>query len=375
MRPLALVLLVACGGSALSSTATPSATPTSIQTLPLGCEVEVVTAGRLVFVFDQDKASIVRAGQVVGRADPPIRDGHPTRWEAATALEGPDGQRWVVGLAGGSLWRVTSAGDLEAIGDRLGIGGTRVLSVDAAGPTFAIGLVDGVAVSHDGFHLMRFATGSAVPFVAAAADRIAVGTDSSVDVFDLARSSRVHYSADGLSSVAFLDAATDHPRLVITANDAAYVADGAQLRRVTTPSSVLRTIVSGSRIWMLGGSQLYSRDQSESVRIDAEVKDGARIFSAGGGGVWLAGTSLVRYAFETSAERSSWQAEVDPVFQRSCSKCHLAGGAAELDLSTAAAWLEHADDIRQAIETRTMPPPETELSDTDREALERWLTR
>jgi mono/diheme cytochrome c family protein len=372
MRRLGLLVLAACGGSAgITGTATPSST----SKLPLGCEVDVVTSGRLVFVFDHDKASIVRAGEVVGRADPPIRNGVPTRWEAATALEGPDGQRWVVGLAGGSLWRVTSSGDLEPIGDRLGIGSTRVLSVDGAGPTFAIGLVGGVAVSHDGFHLMRFATGGDVPFVAAAADRVAVGTASAVDVFDLAHGSRIHYATDGLSSVAFLDATTDHPRLVVTASNATYIEDAGQLRRVTTPSRVLRTVVSGSRVWMLGRAQLFSLEHRDSVRIDAPVHDGDRIFSGGSGGVWLANATLVRYAFENAAERATWQAEVAPVFQRTCSKCHLAGGAAELDLSTAAAWREHAADIREAIETRSMPPPETAISDPDREALERWLTR
>jgi mono/diheme cytochrome c family protein len=126
---------------------------------------------------------------------------------------------------------------------------------------------------------------------------------------------------------------------------------------------------------MLGHAQLFSLEHRDSVRIDTDVKDGDRIFSAGAGGVWLAGDSLVRFGFETDAERASWRAEVAPIFQRTCSKCHLPDGTAELDLSTPATWLEHGEDIRQAIESRSMPPPENELPDTDREALERWLTR
>ena len=156
-------------------------------------------------------------------------------WSGAVALSGPDRERWVVGVAAGSLWRVTEDGDVEDVRARLGIEGTRVLAVDASGSTAAIGLADGVAVSRDGTHMIRFA-GAPVTFVAAAAHEVALGRPSSVERYDLEQGSRVTYTVEDVSAVTFLDAAQDRPRLVVTAGEAVYVEDRGALRRIAIPA-------------------------------------------------------------------------------------------------------------------------------------------
>ncbi|MGE5181480.1 MAG: c-type cytochrome, partial [Acidobacteriota bacterium] len=75
------------------------------------------------------------------------------------------------------------------------------------------------------------------------------------------------------------------------------------------------------------------------------------------------------------AADAAWQAQIAPVFQRVCAHCHLPGGEAGIDLSTAAAWAsERAEIVRRVLETRTMPPAGTELTDADRAALEHWAS-
>jgi mono/diheme cytochrome c family protein len=91
-------------------------------------------------------------------------------------------------------------------------------------------------------------------------------------------------------------------------------------------------------------------------------------------GVWLDDTrgSMFHYQIDAGADR--WQAQVAPVFQRVCAHCHLPDGEAGIDLSTVASWNRARGEIvHRVLETRTMPPAGTELSDADRNALAAWL--
>lgn len=364
MKRLALLALAACGDVKISATMKPSST----GQLAADCDVALVPHGPLVFAFDREKASILRGEQIVRRADPPPS----AHWDAATALLGPDGQRWIVGLAGDALWRVTSSGELEPLADRLGLGGTRVLAIDAVGSTFAIGLAGGVAISRDGAHVMRFA-GEDVPFVAAANGRVALGRPRSVEIYDLDHGTRSSYAVKDVSAVGFLDAASAIPRLIVTSGEAVYVEQAGTLHRVPMPA-VRQMAISGGRAWLLGRSQLLTFDGTKPARVDVEVPDGAHVFPGGVGGVWLTGAhQLQRLVLDAGTRRTDWSAHVAPVFKRVCSDCHEADGEAELDLSTPDAWLLHSDEIRDALATHAMPPPGSELTDADRHALEQWL--
>src|SRR6266850_1562150 len=95
------------------------------------------------------------------------------------------GEIGAVGLANGALWRVNANGGLEEANGRLGVAGAQVLAIDAAGATSIIGIAGGAIVSTDGSHVMRF-SGPDAHVVAAARDRVAIGTGVAVEVYDLA---------------------------------------------------------------------------------------------------------------------------------------------------------------------------------------------
>jgi hypothetical protein len=379
VRWVAAVALAACGGGRHPGTAGPVVTPTPNAELAVGSDVGLVMLDGVGYAFDPRHVSVLRGAQVIARANAP---GRP--WTAAVALPGPDGARWAVGLAGGALWRVTSTGELEPIGARLGIGDARVLSVDASGTGFAIGLAGGVAFSRDGVHLERFSGGD-VTHVAIASARVAVGRADSIEVFDLEHSVRVVYAVDGPSAVAFVGASGpsgpsgpsgDDARLVVMAGGTAYAEDGGSLRRIAVPGRVRELAVSGPRIWLVVGGALFSLDQRALVEAIPTLPPGAFIHRASAGDVWVsqAGRSI-RYSLAARSNATDWQAVVAPVFQRACSKCHLPGGAADLDLSTPTQWAAHADAIHHMVDTEAMPPAGAPISAADRATLQHWLTR
>lgn len=372
---LGLAVAAGCGGATASPVVTP-ANATVLAKLPVVGDVGVVTQGGAVYVFARDQASVVRDGEVLSRAGSPARLGKPVPWEAAAAIAAPDGKRWAVGLAGGELWRVTPTGELEAIGDRLGLAGARVLSVDASGGTFAIGLDDGYAISRDGHHLMHF-RGAASPHVAAARDTIALAHGTSVELLDLTHGTKVTYTRTGtVDAVTFLDAATEQPRLVVISGSTIYLSERGTLKKLVLPEAPRQLAASGGRLWMLGDGALYAV-AGAPLRIATPIAAGTHIFSTSAGDVWLtSGHELQRYSLDTDV-LASWQSSVAPIFDRTCAKCHRPGGSAEIDLSTPAAWLEQADGIRHELLARAMPPPDAEvkLADADRVALERWLQR
>ena len=109
--------------------------------------------------------------------------------------------------------------------------------------------------------------------------------------------------------------------------------------------------------------------------IAGDMTLGALLAASRTGDAWLATErGLVRAAPGGMHDDPAWLAQVAPVFQRVCAHCHLPGGEADFDLSTAAAWqADRAELVRRVLVTRTMPPAGTELSDADRAALEAWL--
>jgi hypothetical protein len=365
MRWLVAVAVVACSGP---GHAAPPSAPV-LEQFAVGSDVALVVEGGLGYAFEPQQVSVLRGAQVVGRA---VAPGQP--WTAAAALTGPDGERWVVGVAADALWRVTSTGDLEPAGPRLGIGSARVLSVAGSATGFALGLAGGVAFSRDGVHVERYAGGD-VTQVAIASARVAIGRAGSLEVFDLEHRTRVVYPVRGLTAVAF---AGDRAALIATAGGAAYAEDGGVLRRISAPDDVGELAVSGARIWLAVSGALYALDGASLQRV-AALPGGARIHAAGARDVWVsqAGQSL-RYSLDAQASATDWRAAVGPVFKRACEKCHLPDGAADLDLSTPTRWTTHAAAIHHMVATHAMPPPDaavSPLSEDDRQLLLRWPSR
>jgi len=361
-----MTALIACGGGARP--AYRSVPATTLSRLAAGCEAGVVRVDGITYAFGHATVAVMRGGTTVARISAPQRSAKATTWSGAAALDAPGGGRWAVGLADGVLWRVTSTGELEAVNERLGLGADRVLSIDAQGGTVVIGLDTGVMIARDAIHMMQFA-GSRAPVVAASTDRVAIGRPSWVEVFDLSRSKRVSYPVEDVTSLAFLGA-----RLVVRAKDAVYIEDGGALRRTDAPSKLRHLVVSGSRVWMLAPHGLFSIEGGVPIQANLEVMPQSRLCRSDAGDVWLSlgdTSALVSLA----APGSAWHARVAPVFERVCATCHLPGGEADLDLSTPAAWTEHAEQLRDVLSQGTMPPAGTTLTDADRDALLAFLSR
>jgi len=107
---------------------------------------------------------------------------------------------------------------------------------------------------------------------------------------------------------------------------------------------------------------------------DAKLTAHAALIGAPSGDVWLADAGVKKLSLVHAVDDSRWRHEVQPVFARVCAHCHMPGGSADVDLSTAASWTaEHDELVRRVIATRTMPPAGTPLSDSDRAALAKWL--
>lgn len=367
MRHCVLTLVVAACGSTPAADSTIA--PISTATLPVSGQVNVVTAGELGYVFDANSVAIVRGTAIVARASTP-RKGTP--WTAAAALRAPDGQRWVIGIADGALWRVTSAGEIEPASVRLGVTDARALSIDALGDSWVIGLTGGFAFSPDGTRVRRFA-GADASQVAISTDRIAVASKGAVDVYDLAGGSRVTYRT-AFGTIAFLGAHTQRAPLVVRNGGAVYVERSGLLHRVPAPDKLREIAVAGTRLWMLGKTALFLLEGDALARAKLDVAN-AHIHPSANGDVWLAQPKRVaRYTLEVSALRA-WEHEIAPVFARGCAKCHRADGEAQLDLSTAASWMNHREALQDVLIQGEMPPAGHALPEGDRRTLLNWLER
>ncbi|MCX5743410.1 MAG: hypothetical protein NT062_13030, partial [Proteobacteria bacterium] len=322
----AVATLLSCSGVHLSRVpATVSAT------LPLAGEiVAVVELGDATFAFTRDVVAIVRDGKIVAKVDAPTVDGHAAVWQAGVAIGAPDGEAWVVGIAGGALWRITPSGGVEDVDARLGVADAQVRAIASAGATSVIGLGDGAVVTTGG-HVMRF-TGEPASVVAAARDHVAIASRRAIVVFDLAHRTQVRYAISGATGVGFLEEEGPSPTLVAIAGGVVYQADGTRLVRVAAPAA-RRLVASGARLWLLAGDQLLAKDHHGAVVAVAAEARQAAIFPSRTTGVWLARATapVVRYTLDAPRADPAWQAAVAPIVARVCARCHLPGGDADLD--------------------------------------------
>ena len=353
----ALVLLAACGAAPHLPAA-----PATATRLPaaIGEVVAIDEVGDATIVLDRQRAFVVRGGALA--ASVPA----PHGWRAGATIAAIDGEgSWAVGVTDdGRLYRITLAGELEDITDRFAIGDVR--SVAAAGTTTAFALADGVAVSGDGIHELR-ARLATPALVAAAKGRIALAGADGVAVWDLATRQQRTYPI-AAKALAFVGG-----RLAIATGDAVYVEDSKALARLPIAGSQIAG--AGTRLW-IAGDALYALDGSTLRRSTASVPRGAHLFASAGGDAFLIATGTVdRISIDAGTDDPAWRADVAPVFARVCAHCHLPGGDAGIDLSTAASWrADHDELVRRVLVTHTMPPAGTELSPADQEALRRWLS-
>jgi mono/diheme cytochrome c family protein len=365
-----LALAAAACTHTVHATAVPVAKASSI---PSGVVTTVVELGDTLYVFGATDVAIMRNGVAVATAPA------PAAWTSASTIPALDGDgRWVVATADGKIWRITSAGELQPIADRLGLDDVRATKIDSHGATIAVAFAGGIAVSTDSVHLQRYRVDGDI---AVARDRLAVFGVRGVELWDLRRGTRIDYGI-GQASGAFLEADGASPRLLIQSGGIAYVERDRKLEQMALPERD-RVAVSGARAWVRGPSGLYVLDRGAFVRTNADPGAGS-LYGSPSGDVWFnkiagsdqrTGIALERYSLDRP-EDPRWQSEVAPVFERVCSHCHLPGGSADIDLSTPALWRDNRDELlRRVVVTRTMPPAGSDLTDAERAALEAWLRR
>lgn len=354
------IALFACGG-----TAKPAAVPATTTKLPaeVGEVVAIAEVGDATVVLDHQHAFVVRGGALV--ASVPA----PHGWRGGATVAALDGEgSWAVGVADdGRLYRITLAGDLEDITDRFKLASVRAIA--AAGTTTAFSLGDGIAVSADGVHELRakLATPSAI---AASRGRIAMIGTRGIDVWNVPKAESRTYPI-AARSVAWIGG-----RLAAATASAVYVEDAGALHAVAVPGAIASIAAAGPRLWILTSAGLYALDGILLRRATVDVPHGAHLFASTGGDAWLATRgSVTRASLDIATDDPAWRAQIQPVFARVCAHCHLPGGSAGIDLSTAASWhADHDELVRRVVVTRTMPPAGTDLGAADRDALAAWLT-
>jgi hypothetical protein len=369
-----LVVLAACGGA-------PAAAPPLVLAhappidLTTGAPSTVVEQGDAVYALGGKLATVLRGGVVTGK----VEADHA--WVGGAVIAAPDGDgRWVIALDdAGVPWRLTIAGEREQVADRLGLDGAHVSAIGGAGTTFAAELADGVAFTTDGLHLARVPAQPAYT-IAVARGQLARAIAATATVpahierWDLARGTKQTYAMPAVQ-LAFLDGDSDHPRLVVSDGTNIYVDRDGHLEPFRAPGRVHAIAARGDRLWIAAASDLWLYDNGKLRATRGRDSNAALLAASNTGDAWLATQhGIVRYTLGAAGDDPRWQEQIAPVFERVCAHCHLPGGQAGIDLSTAASWkTDHGEIARRVLVTRTMPPAGTELTDADRATLEQWL--
>ena len=369
MRTALLLLVAACGAT---SSPLASLTPTPIERVSARAEIAVVSVGGITVVFDAAGATVLDDGATVGHIGAPTQQGRALHWTAANVIVGPDGERWIVGLAGEALWRVTSDAQVEHVTQRLGLQGARVLAFDSAGSATIYGLSNGFSSTRDGVHLVHV-PGRAAADVAAARDRFAIRRADKIDLVDFSASSHAVVRIADASSMAFIDATTEQAHLLVGTDAGVYLEVQGALRRIagTAPTQLG---AAGPRGWFVADGRVSVVERGSLSRV-VGVPSGARVFGAPEGDLWITGSGApvtTRFEFATS-RHDAWTARIRPITMARCRPCHESGGSGGLDLTASTTWRRHEERLRSVLEGGTMPPRGHLLPDSERAELLRWL--
>jgi hypothetical protein len=369
-------LLVACLAAACAHRAAPAIHAIARGTLPdaVGeAPIAILELGDATIVLGDHRVTVVRGSAVAAIADAPLG------WAGGTTIAAPDGEgRWAVGVApDGTLWRITLEGELEPVADRLGLGDAHTRALAGAGTTTVASIAGGVASSIDGMHMDRVDRGTPVGF-AAARGRLAIASATTVELWDLARGTSTSFAIAGVLQLAFAGATAETPRLVLATDQLVYAEDRGRLVRVAVPGPIRQLAAAGARVWIRTERAIYALAGTAATRVLLGDAHATRLFGSATGDAWAAtDRGITRFALASAGDTdtdTAWHASVEPVFDRVCAHCHLPGGDAGIDLSTAASWAADRDELaRRVLVTRTMPPAGTALSEDDRAALAAWL--
>lgn len=319
-----------------------------------------------LLISSEKSTALYRDGAVKATFSTPLR--------IAAAIPAADGSgQWLVGAdASGQLFRVRAGQKLEPIGERYGFGTQPVRAACALSEKRAAFLIgaEELAIA-DGQSVAHYAVGPAEA-LACGGSRVALVSAGEVRSFDVTtRKLRTH-------PLAAVGAVFDPlGRLIVATRRGLYVEDsggGLALRYLSQTASIRSLTSTPQRIYFAAGSELGTLE-SDTVSLSqgARLPAAARLVGATGGEVYVLGAgSLLRLS--PGGGGVSFAELVAPVFARSCSRCHLPGGRSGVDLSTPQAWSARRSLIRERVLVeRSMPPSGAPLSDSDRDAIRRFL--
>lgn len=374
------VLLVGCGGAddpppVTSASDAPELALKSESwkgaTVDVGKVAAVTELEGTVAVFSSLGVSMM-AGGVVAASDGSVRT-----WSSASTIPSADGRgSWIVAVDGeGKLRRLRGDASMEDVSDRYGLLGKKVTSVASiGGPLVAFSFDGGFAVA-DGKTVDLYSDAS-FQSLAGGSKRVVTIVPDGVKSFDPVAKTMVLYPLAGAAYAAFDPAG----RLVVATKRVIYVEHeaGVLTLRHKEIEDVHGLVTSGPRVWFTAGGELGVLDDGGVHRSrGANVPFTAKLLAAADGDVWtLDDGTLQRFGVDADADikERTWSETIRPVFERACSKCHLPGGTAGVDLSSYRAWAAHATSIEDRVVVRKqMPPAGNELSDVDRAAIAKWV--
>jgi len=381
MRGLALVVaaasaLLGCGAAphTRAAGAVSSFAVRPVAWNPAAAQVGKVSAvadvGSTVAVFGDGGATVLSSGAVVAS------DRSVTDWVDAQAIRGADGSpRWIVGVDGkGRIHFLHGLSSFEDVSSRYGLDGRRVLGVAMLDSTRVGFLLDQEIAVADGRRVTRYGASALAALLGGGGYGAGVGTNA-VTLFDAKMTARtfplpgVTFAAVGPDGRLFattrraLYASTEHGDLALV-----YDAGGETLHGL---------VASGDHVWFADGAELGVVDGERVAETSGvHVSPDARLASSPSGDVWVLASGVLQRFARAEPETAlgvTWSATLAPIFARSCSSCHLPGGASGVDLSTAEGWQSERGAIHaRVVQNKTMPPEGHPLLDADRAAIQAW---
>lgn len=308
-----------------------------------------------------------------------VTDPMLTTVEAAAVIPAADHNGlWIAGAdAAGTVWRLFAGEQFEAVSTLYGLEGDAVSGLAPIGATGTVFTVAGGLAVSDGTNVTRYDTG-ALTGVTAGGGRIAGVSPEGVVVFKAQAEEMTAFDLPGAAAVAF----DDEGRLLALTPEAIYRedAEGALVEIYASEGAGLLGLAAApGRVWFSDGT-IAGLVDPDGVALSPEgaLPDGAVISGSPTGDVWvIAGGALSRLALDigTDGARQAWEADIEPIFEKACTPCHLPGGTAPVHLSTYDAWETHRTSLKQRVlEKKDMPPQGFELSDDDRKAIGDWLS-
>jgi mono/diheme cytochrome c family protein len=371
-----LTTLVGCG-AAPHTRGAGALSPMSVRAVvwnatesPLGKVRAVADAGGIVTVFGDAATRVLSSGAVVA-TDPSAYD-----WVSAGTIRSADGEgQWIVGIDyQGRLHYIRGLTALDDVSARYGLEGRAVHGVAMLDADRVGFLLDGEIAVADRGRVTRYATNPWRALAGGGGSGVGVA-EGMLLLFDASTLATRAYALPGVTGAALgpdgrLYAATARALYATTpAGDLSLLYDAER-------STIHGLVASGSRLWFADGTELgvidgNSVSETKGVRIPVD----ATLAPSPSGDVWvLAAGSLQRFTQPAPDQPPIlWSTTLEPIFARVCSSCHQPGGAAGVDLSTAAAWDTERANIRdRVLVSKTMPPEGHPLAAADRAAIGAW---